>query len=61
MKKFLKDFFSTSNEINENVVVGVVFAIAFLVATFLDFVGAEKYYVLAGAVAVFFGVGALKK
>jgi len=59
--KFLKDFFSTSNEINENVVVGIVFVLALLVATFLPVVGGDKYYILAGLVAVFFGIGAFKK
>ena len=59
--KFIKDFFSTSNEINENVVMGVIFALAFLVATFISIVDADKYYILAGMTAVFFGVGAFKK
>ena len=58
---FLKNFFSTGNEINENIVVGAIFAIALLVATFLPLVDGEKYYILAGMVAVFFGVGAFKK
>ena len=58
---FLKDFFSTSNEINENIVMGVIFAIAFLVATFLPVVDEGKYYILAGMTAVFFGVGAFKR
>ena len=61
MKKFFKDFFSTSNEINEDVVMGVIFAIALLVGTFTGVVDGEKYYILAGMVAVFFGVGAFKK
>jgi hypothetical protein len=59
--KFLKDFFSTSNEINENVVIGLVFVITLLVVTFIPAVTEEKYYVLAGLVAAFFGLGALKK
>jgi len=58
---FLKKFFSTDNAINENIVVGVVFAIALLIATFIPLVDGEKYYILAGMVAVFFGVGAFKK
>lgn len=61
MKKFFKDFFSTSNEINENIVIGAIFAIALLVSTFLPIVDGEKYYVLAGMTATFFGVGAFKK
>ena len=63
MRKFLKDFFSTSNEINENVVVGVIFLVALIAATFIpnDFVGQDKYYILAGLVAASFGFGALKK
>jgi hypothetical protein len=59
--KFLKDFFSTSNEINENVVIGLVFVITLLVVTFIPSVSADKYYVLAGLVAAFFGLGALKR
>ena len=35
MKEWLKKFFSTSNEINENVVMGVLFAVVFIVATFI--------------------------
>jgi len=59
--KFLKDFFSTSNEINEDTVVGVIFVVATLVAAFLPDVSADKFYVLAGLVAASFGIGALKK
>ncbi len=61
MKKFLKDFFSTSNEINEHIVIGVIMAIAFLIATFTDVVGSDKYYILAGSVALFFGIAPFKK
>lgn len=59
--KFFKDFFSVSNEINENVVMGAVFGLALLVSTFIPIVDGEKYYILAGMTAVFFGVGALKR
>jgi membrane protein CcdC involved in cytochrome C biogenesis len=61
MKQFFKNFFSTSNEINENVVMGVIFALILLVATFIPIVEEAKYYVLGGAVLAFFGIGALKK
>jgi len=61
MKKFLKAFFSTSNEINENIVMGVIFAVILLAATFVPFVDQSKYYILAGGVLAFFGIGALKK
>jgi len=61
MKQWVKDFFSTSNEINENVVMGVIFAVFLLAVTFFPIVDANKYYVLAGIVAAFFGLGALKK
>ena len=61
MKNFLKNYFSTSNEINENIVMGTIFAIAMLIATFLPVVDGEKYYILAGMVAIFYGVGAFKK
>lgn len=59
--KILKDFFSTSNEINEDTVVGTIFVIATLIAAFTPMVGPEKFYVLAGLVAASFGIGALKK
>jgi len=61
MKQFLKDFFSTSNNINENIVMGVIFAIALLVAVFLPIVTGEKFYILAGIVALFFGLAPFKK
>ena len=60
MKKFFYNFFSISNEINENVVMGVIFSILFIAMTFTD-ISAEKYYTLAGMITLFFGVGALKK
>ena len=56
----LKDFFSTSNKINENTVMGCVFAIALIVSTFVD-IGPEKYYTLAALTASFFSLGALKR
>ena len=59
--KFFKDFFSTSNEINENVVMGVVFAITVIVSTFIPVVSPDKYWSLVGLTAAFFGLGALKK
>jgi membrane protein CcdC involved in cytochrome C biogenesis len=61
MKQFMKSFFSTSNEINENTVMGVLFSGLLIVTTFLPVVAQDKYYVLAGIVAAFFGLGALKK
>jgi hypothetical protein len=61
MKDWLKRFFSVDNSINENVVMGVIFALVLLAATFIPIVGESKYYVLAGAVLAFFGIGALKK
>lgn len=60
MKKWLHDFFSTSNDINENIVIGVIFAAAFLIALFTN-VDDSKFYTLAGTLCLFFGVGALKK
>jgi len=61
MKDFFKKFFSTSNEINENIVMGVLFALVFISATFFKIVPEDKYYVLAGTMALFFGIGAFKK
>lgn len=59
--KFLKDFFSDSNEINEDVVMGVLFAVLLIAATFIPAIEGEKYYILAGMVAAFFGLGAIKR
>lgn len=61
MKKFLKAFYSTSNEINENLIFATIFAVAFIVATFTDLVSGEKYYILAGAVALCLGIAPFKK
>ena len=60
MKKFLREFFSISNEINENIVMGVIFSILFLGVTFTN-IDVEKYYTIAGMITLFFGVGALKR
>lgn len=59
--KVLKDFFSTSNEINENTVMGVIFALAVIISTFIPIVTPDKYWTLAGLTAAFFGLGALKR
>jgi hypothetical protein len=61
MKTFFKNFFSTSNEINENTVMGFLFALILVAATFTGIVPEEKYYILAGTMALFFGIGAFKK
>ena len=60
MKQFIKNFFAVENQVNENTVMGVVFSACLLVSTFVP-VSDEKYYVLAGLVAVMFGVGAFKR
>ncbi len=61
MKKFIKNYFSTSNEIIETIVAGTLLLIIFLAATFFKIVSADKYYVLAGMTAVCFGVAPFKK
>lgn len=58
---FFKDLFSTSNNINENVVVGFILLIAVLVGTFLPIVDEGKYYILCGMTMLCFGIGAFKK
>ena len=57
----LKNFFSTSNEINEDTVVGVVLLIVVIVSTFVSIVDPDKYYILAGMTMLCFGMGAFKK
>jgi hypothetical protein len=58
--KWIKDFFSTSNEINENTVMGVL-SFIILSAGFFVGVADQAIYIMAGLVAAFFGLGALKK
>jgi hypothetical protein len=58
--KWLKDFFSTSNEINENTVMGLASFILLAVGFFVG-VPDQALYIMAGLVAAFFGLGALKK
>ena len=61
MGNWLKNFFSTSNEINENTVVGTSLLPVFIVSVFSASVSGEKMYILAAFVALCFGLGALKK
>ena len=61
MKKFLKNLFSVSNEINEHLIFALLFAIVFLVATFDTVVDGDKYYILAGMVALCLGIAPFKK
>jgi len=61
MKDWFKRFFSIDNSINENVVMGVLFAIFLIAVTFFPVVDSNKYYILAGMVAAFFSLGALKR
>ncbi len=60
MKDFIKQFFAVDNAVNENTVMGVIFSACLIVSTFIP-VTDEKYYILAGLVAVMFGVGAFKR
>jgi len=60
VKKFIRDFFSTSNEINEDTVMGVL-SFAMLVTGYFIGMSADVLYIMAGLVGLFFGVGALKK
>lgn len=60
MREWFRKFFSISNEINENIVIGCIFVIAVLASTFIQ-VPADKYYTLAILTASFFGLGALKR
>lgn len=60
MKQFIKQFFAVDNSVNENTVMGTIFSACLIVSTFIP-VTDEKYYILAGLVAVMFGVGAFKR
>ena len=63
MSNFLGKFFSTSNDINENTVMGVIFAIALLCSVFIGRLGIDlaTQGVLAASMASFFGLSLGKK
>ncbi len=61
MKNFFKSFFSTSNDINENTIMGVIFAVVAIVAVFIAGVDDPKFYTLCGMTLGFFGIGSFKK
>lgn len=60
MRKWLHDFFSTSNEINENTVMGVL-SFGLLVAAYFTLAPAEIIIILASLTGAFFGLGSLKR
>ena len=62
MKDFFKNFFSTSNEINENTVIGMILLVATLCAVFIKDlgIGMETVYTMAGMTMACFGLS-LKK
>lgn len=49
-------FFSNENTINEQIVMGVVFSVCLIVATFVSEVPQDKYFSLLGLVGLFFGL-----
>ena len=63
MSNFFKKFFSTSNEINENTVMGCIFALALLCSVFIKplKIDLPTIGVLTGAMASFFGLSLGKK
>lgn len=60
MKDWFSRFFSVSNEINENTVVGTILLVCFIIALFIG-ITEEKFYTLAGTMVLCYGFGALKK
>ena len=67
MKEFMKKvgdavrkYFAVTNEVNENVVVGTVFAIALLVGFFTK-VEDPKFYTMAATTLAMFGISLGKK
>ena len=60
MGNWLKKFFSTSNEINENTVVGTILLLC-VIAAIWTAVPSDKFYTLAGAMVLCYGFGTLKK
>ena len=63
MKDWFRRFFAVDNSINENTVMGVIFALALLVAVFVKplAIGEAARYTLAGAMGAFFGLSLGKK
>ncbi|MDA3940496.1 MAG: hypothetical protein PF693_14495 [Spirochaetia bacterium] len=63
MKKVFKAFFSTSNEINENTVMGVLYAIMLIVSIFAKplEIGFEVKALLGGMALTCFGLSLGKK
>ncbi len=61
--KFLKGFFSTSNDINENTVMGLLFAVMLICTIFIKplEVGFEVKALLGGMVLTCFGLSLGKK
>jgi len=62
MKEFFKNLFSTSNEINENTLIGMILLVATLCAIFIKGLGIsqEAIYLVAGMTMACFGLS-LKK
>ncbi len=60
MRKWFHNFFAVENEVNENTVMGTLFAVVLIVSVFMN-VDKEIVWTLAGIVLSFFGLGALKK
>ena len=63
MKEWFKRLFAVDNSINENTVMGLLFAVAFLVAVFVQALGVDNVAlgILAGAMASFFGLSIGKR
>ncbi len=60
MFKWWKSFFAVDNAVNEDTVMGALFAVVLIVAIFIK-APQESVWVLSGIVLSFFGLGALKK
>ena len=58
--KFFKDLFSTSNEINENTIMGFAFAIVTIIGFFMGY-SITELGIVSGMTLGFFGIGAFKK
>ena len=56
----LSKFFSTSNEINENTVMGVIFAAVTITGFILKY-DLASLGIISGMTMGFFGIGAVKK
>lgn len=61
MKEWFKKFFAVDNSVNEDTVMGCIFAVASLVCIFVPSITDISMYASLGAMGAFFGKNIFKK